>query len=70
VDLAHRGFFNGVADEFARDMGLVRSSDGQLIYAPLIQKGKARAGRLRVYGNAIVLHQAVEWIKAFLATEG
>lgn len=38
----------------------------RFIYAPLIQKGKARVGRLRGYGNAIVAPLAAEFIKTYL----
>lgn len=38
------------------------------MYAPLIQKGKARVGRLRGYGNAIVPQVAAEVLRSWLAT--
>lgn len=34
---------------------------------PLIVKGKARTQRLRAYGDAIVVHQAVAWIQQVMA---
>lgn len=36
------------------------------VYAPLIQKGKARVGRLRGYGNALCAPQAETFIRAYI----
>lgn len=65
-----------LADGLAGQLGLVRlasypdrPTEERLIYAPLIQKGKARAGRLRGYGNAICAPQAAAFIQAFLQAE-
>ena len=58
-----------MADGSAGELGLYRLSSGREVYHPLIQKGKARAGRLRGFGNAIVLPQATEFIRAFLEVE-
>jgi len=62
-----------VVDGTAGDLGLVRLSsypdrthEERLVYAPLIQKGKARVGRLRGYGNAIVAQQAAAFITAYM----
>ena len=65
-----------LADGSSCDLGLVRLSsypdrphEERLIYAPLIQKGKARVGRLRGYGNAIVPQVAAAFIQAYLDAE-
>lgn len=62
-----------IADGIAGDLGLVRLESypdhphkERIIYAPLIQKGKARVGRLRGYGNAIVCPVATEFIRAYM----
>jgi len=62
-----------MADGIAGDLGLVRLESypdhphkERIIYAPLIQKGKARVGRLRGYGNAIVCPVATEFIRAYM----
>lgn len=62
-----------LADGLSDELGLVRlesypdrAHEERLIYAPLIQKGKARAGRLRGYGNAIVPPLAAEVITAYM----
>ena len=61
----------------AGELGLVRLAsrpdrphEERIIHAPIIQKGKARAMRLRGYGNAIVAPQAAAFIRAYLETEG
>lgn len=64
-----------LADGLSSDLGLVRLEsypdrphEERLVYAPLIQKGKARVGRLRGYGNAIVPQVAAEVLRSWLAT--
>jgi len=47
-----------------------RPHEERIIYAPLIQKGKARVMRLKGYGNAIVAPQATEFIKAYMEVCG
>jgi hypothetical protein len=66
-----------VADGLAGDLGLVRLASHpdrphaeRVIYAPLIQKGKARRMRLKGYGNAIVGPQAVAFIEAWRVVRG
>ncbi len=65
-----------MADGIAGDLGLVRLESypdhphkERIIYAPLIQKGKARVGRLRGYGNAIVCPVATEFIRAYMESK-
>lgn len=65
--------FLKMADGLAEGLGLVRLQnypnrphEERLIISPLIQKGKARVGRLRGYGNAIVGPVAEEFIKAYM----
>jgi DNA (cytosine-5)-methyltransferase 1 len=62
-----------LADGLSDSLGLVRlasypdrSHEERLIYAPLIQKGKARVMRLRGYGNAIVPQVAEQFIRAYM----
>jgi DNA (cytosine-5)-methyltransferase 1 len=62
-----------VADGTADHLGLtcIESAGGDeegiaWVFAPLIQKGKARVGRLKGYGNAIVSYQAQVFIEAFM----
>jgi len=66
-----------LADGLAGELGLVRlisypdrPHEERIIYAPLIQKGKARVMRLKGYGNAIVAPQATEFIKAYMEVCG
>ncbi|HUW75271.1 MAG TPA: hypothetical protein VMV70_01205, partial [Gallionella sp.] len=62
-----------MADGLSDSLGLVRllsypnrPHEERLIYSPLIQKGKARVGRLRGYGNAIVPEVAQAFIESYL----
>ena len=57
----------GLADEYSRDLGRVRYGDTEITH-PLQAKGKARVLRLRGYGDAIVLEQAIAWIRAVMET--
>lgn len=57
----------GLADEYSRDLGRFRVGDTETyITHPLQAKGKARVLRLRGYGDAIVLEQAIAWIRAVM----
>ena len=46
----------------------IEDSAGEIawVFAPLIEKGKARVGRLKGYGNAICAPQAQAFIEAFM----
>lgn len=57
-----------LADGIAADLGLVRDpgSGEELITHPLIEKGKARAMRLRGYGDAIVAPQAIAFVRSVM----
>ena len=43
------------------------SDPGSAVTWPLLVNGKARTQRLRAYGDAIVVHQAVAWIEEVMA---
>lgn len=58
-----------MADGLASDLGLVRLASGQEIFFPTVGKTRHRADRIRGYGNAIVLWQAVAFIQAVLEDE-
>jgi hypothetical protein len=53
-----------VPDGLAADLGLVRLPGGQEVFFPTVGKTKYRADRLRGYGNAVVLWQAVAFLEA------
>ena len=55
-----------MADGSPSSMGRVRLASGVEVYTPLIEKGKARVGRLKGYGNAICAPQAQAFIEAFM----
>ena len=68
-----QSIFQSLADGTPDVLGLVRLEsypgrphEERLIISPLIQKGKARVGRLRGYGNCIVAPQAEEFIRAYM----
>lgn len=42
----------------------------RVIEPPLIEKGKARVGRLRLYGDAICVPAAEAFVRAYLESEG
>lgn len=68
-----------MADGLRNDLGLVRlarQAEGEkqgeevTVYAPLVARGRNRAGRLRGYGNAICVPAASEFIRAFMEQVG
>jgi DNA (cytosine-5)-methyltransferase 1 len=71
LERAAESVLEPLADGVAGDLGLVRLEsypgrphEERIAFSPLIQKGKARVGRLRGYGNCIVAPQAIEFITA------
>ena len=53
-----------LADGGSGGMGLLRDSGDGELEEP--QTGEARVGRLRLYGDGIVVKQATEFIKAYM----
>lgn len=58
-----------IPDELAIDLGCLRYPGGNVVF-PLIQGGKARAFRLRGYGDGIVAELAEEFIVCYAEERG
>ncbi len=59
----------GLVDGNSADLGyFLLPGGGEYAFSPLIEKGKARVGRLRLYGDAICVPVAEAFIKAYMET--
>jgi len=61
----------GVADECAADLGyFLLPGERGYAFSPLVQKGKERVGRLRLYGDGIVVEVATAFIASVMDIVG
>jgi DNA (cytosine-5)-methyltransferase 1 len=64
-----KSWLEPLVDEYSADLGyFLLPGGGEYGFSPLIEKGKARVGRLRLYGDAIVVTVAEMFIRAYMET--